>query len=90
MLLALTRRIPWSSTRLLPTMLATSTRPVHAGPNGRQAQYTVTALKRWSCDDNDLPAVSDVQAIHVYDFDNTCECWEYPLFRECLSNHALM
>ncbi|KAF2121908.1 hypothetical protein BDV96DRAFT_609038 [Lophiotrema nucula] len=32
---------------------------------------TVTALKRWSCDDKDLPPVSDIKAIHVYDFDNT-------------------
>ena len=53
-------------------MLATSTRPAVAGPNGKATYHTVTALKRWSCDDKELPAVSDVKAIHIYDFDNTC------------------
>ncbi|KAF2685700.1 hypothetical protein K458DRAFT_403071 [Lentithecium fluviatile CBS 122367] len=53
-------------------MLATSTRPApNAAPNGKQAHYTVTALKRWSCDDSDPPAAADVKSIHVYDFDNT-------------------
>ncbi|QVM05418.1 hypothetical protein D8B26_000129 [Coccidioides posadasii str. Silveira] len=35
--------------------------------------YSTTALKRWSCLNNnkDLPAIPDVKAIHVYDFDNT-------------------
>lgn len=33
---------------------------------------TVTALKRWSCQDKPLPAVQDVKKIHIYDFDNTC------------------
>jgi len=33
---------------------------------------TITALKRWSCVENDLPDVDNVKAIHVYDFDNTC------------------
>tara|TARA_R110002003_G_scaffold184_4_gene14403 strand:- start:4319 stop:5941 length:1623 start_codon:yes stop_codon:yes gene_type:complete len=32
----------------------------------------VTALKRWSCDDKELPPVSNIKAIHVFDFDNTC------------------
>lgn len=35
---------------------------------------TVTALKRWSCQDKQLPQVNQIQAIHVYDFDNTCMC----------------
>jgi len=55
-------------------MLATSTRPAPAaGRNGaaKPTYHTVTALKRWSCDDGDLPPVADVKAIHVYDFDNT-------------------
>ncbi|KAH8643717.1 hypothetical protein IG631_01180 [Alternaria alternata] len=52
-------------------MLATSTRPAVAGPNGKATYHTVTALKRWSCDEKELPSVSDVKAIHIYDFDNT-------------------
>jgi hypothetical protein len=73
MLLVTTRRLSSpSALRLLPTMLATSTRPApNAGLNGKHAHHTVTALKRWSCDDKDLPAAADVKSIHVYDFDNT-------------------
>jgi hypothetical protein len=74
MLLAATKRFCIPSTRhSLPTMsmIATSTRPQVAGPNGRATYHTVTALKRWSCDDKDLPAVSDIKAIHIFDFDNT-------------------
>lgn len=71
MLLSTARRLSLSSVRRsLPPMLTTSTRPA-AGPNGKPSYHTVTALKRWSCDDKDLPAVSDIRAIHVYDFDNT-------------------
>ncbi|KAK4612907.1 hypothetical protein CLAFUR0_13473 [Fulvia fulva] len=33
--------------------------------------HTITALKRWSCQDKNLPAVHQIKAIHVYDFDNT-------------------
>lgn len=32
---------------------------------------TVTALKRWSCGDRQLPSVESINAVHVYDFDNT-------------------
>lgn len=32
---------------------------------------SVTALKRWSCGDGQLPPVEVVKAVHVYDFDNT-------------------
>lgn len=32
---------------------------------------TVTALKRWSCSDTNLPPVDAIRAVHVYDFDNT-------------------
>jgi hypothetical protein len=72
MLLAATKRIcPPSTRHSLPAMLATSTRPHVAGPNGRATYHTVTALKRWSCDDKELPPVSDIKAIHVFDFDNT-------------------
>ncbi|KAI4121522.1 MAG: hypothetical protein LQ338_006319 [Usnochroma carphineum] len=35
------------------------------------ASYTVTGLKRWSCLVRELPPVSQVKALHVYDFDNT-------------------
>ena len=73
MLLATTKRFSTSPVRRSAlSMLATSTRPAVAGPNGKPIYHTVTALKRWSCDDKDLPAVSDIKAIHVYDFDNTC------------------
>ncbi|KAL1650202.1 hypothetical protein SLS61_006125 [Didymella pomorum] len=72
MLLATTKRFSTSPVRRSAfSMLATSTRPAVAGPNGKPTYHTVTALKRWSCDDKDLPAVSDIKAIHVYDFDNT-------------------
>ncbi|KAF2641271.1 hypothetical protein P280DRAFT_468917 [Massarina eburnea CBS 473.64] len=57
-------------------MLATSTRPSLAGlagPNGtgKAMNHTVTALKRWSCGDGELPSAAEIKAIHVYDFDNT-------------------
>jgi hypothetical protein len=71
LLAALRRLISPSTLRTLPSMLATSTRPAPAGPNGKPTHHTVTALKRWSCDDKELPAAADVKAIHVYDFDNT-------------------
>ncbi|KZF21835.1 hypothetical protein L228DRAFT_248589 [Xylona heveae TC161] len=35
------------------------------------SSHTITGLKRWSCQSKDLPAVSQIKAIHVYDFDNT-------------------
>ena len=31
-----------------------------------------TALRRWSCQDKQLPAVDNIGSIHIYDFDNTC------------------
>ncbi|KAF2144395.1 uncharacterized protein K452DRAFT_295851 [Aplosporella prunicola CBS 121167] len=39
--------------------------------NNKTSTHTVTALKRWSCDDKDLPGVDKIKSIHVYDFDNT-------------------
>lgn len=74
MLLAATRRFASPSLFRIPVMLAVSTRPAPiAGrnANGQQAHHTVTALKRWSCHDNNLPPTTDVKSIHVYDFDNT-------------------
>ena len=72
MLLAIPKRFSTSPARRSAlSMLATSTGPAVAGPNGKPIYHTVTALKRWSCDDRDLPAVPAVKAIHVYDFDNT-------------------
>ena len=82
MILAATRRHSLSFLRpSLSTMLTTPTRPTAANQNGtgsahsvvnaKSANYTVTALKRWSCDEQELPPVSNVKAIHVYDFDNT-------------------
>ncbi|KAL8854041.1 MAG: hypothetical protein Q9221_001164 [Calogaya cf. arnoldii] len=35
------------------------------------ASYTITGLKRWSCLTRELPPISQVKALHVYDFDNT-------------------
>ncbi|QDS71460.1 hypothetical protein FKW77_003966 [Venturia effusa] len=46
----------------------------HSTSNGTSSNttYTPTALKRWSCDDDHpLPPVSQIKAIHIYDFDNT-------------------
>ncbi|CAI6339091.1 unnamed protein product [Periconia digitata] len=71
MLLAATRRICSPLLRSPPTMLTTQTRPAPSGPSAKAAPSTITALKRWSCHDQDLPSVSSVKAIHVYDFDNT-------------------
>lgn len=36
-----------------------------------KSSYSLTSLKRWSCKSKDLPGVSAVKGIHVYDFDNT-------------------
>lgn len=33
--------------------------------------HTITSLRRWSVVNKELPAVSSIRAIHVYDFDNT-------------------
>ncbi|KAL9095521.1 MAG: hypothetical protein Q9165_002392 [Trypethelium subeluteriae] len=41
----------------------------HNFTNG--ASHTITALRRWSCDDKQLPSVEQVKTIHIYDFDNT-------------------
>ncbi|SLM37011.1 Protein of unknown function DUF2410 [Lasallia pustulata] len=35
------------------------------------ASYTITGLKRWSCQNKELPPVPQVKALHIYDFDNT-------------------
>ncbi|KAK4173430.1 hypothetical protein QBC36DRAFT_335838 [Triangularia setosa] len=45
----------------------------HANENGHAAssQHTVTAMGRWSILNKQLPAVDNIQAIHIYDFDNT-------------------
>lgn len=50
----------------------------------KPAFHTTTALKRWRSnpEDKDLPAVADIKAIHVYDFDNT-------LFASPLPNKAI-
>ncbi|KAI4759191.1 hypothetical protein E4T52_08578 [Aureobasidium sp. EXF-3400] len=45
----------------------------------RGATHTVTALKRWSCQDPTvLPDMDKIRAIHVYDFDNTLFCSPLP------------
>lgn len=35
------------------------------------ASHTLTALKRWSCVDGELPSVEQIRSVHIYDFDNT-------------------
>ncbi|KAJ5153122.1 uncharacterized protein N7482_009600 [Penicillium canariense] len=40
-------------------------------PPQRPPSHTLTSLKRWSVANRELPAVSQIKAIHVYDFDNT-------------------
>ncbi|KAF1837998.1 hypothetical protein BDW02DRAFT_576723 [Decorospora gaudefroyi] len=69
-------------------MLASTSRPAVAGQNGKATYLTVTALKRWSCDDKELPAVSEIKAIHIYDFDNTL--FASPLPNKQLWNSATM
>ncbi|KAF1988356.1 hypothetical protein K402DRAFT_328966 [Aulographum hederae CBS 113979] len=44
--------------------------------------YTTTALKRWSCQEGELPATSTIKVLHIYDFDNT-------LFQSPLPNKQL-
>jgi len=36
-----------------------------------KSTYSANSLKRWSCKSKDIPVVSAVKAVHVYDFDNT-------------------
>src|SRR4051812_46246002 len=69
------RSLPPLTTPTMSAYAAVSTQPTSKGaPNPKQTYHTVTALKRWRCnpEDKDLPPVSDIKAIHVYDFDNTC------------------
>ncbi|KAK3655780.1 hypothetical protein LTR22_010074 [Elasticomyces elasticus] len=33
--------------------------------------HTITALRRWSCGDKQLPSTDRIKSIHIYDFDNT-------------------
>ena len=33
--------------------------------------YTITAIKRWSCETKHIPALDQIKAIHIFDFDNT-------------------
>ncbi|KAL1303237.1 hypothetical protein AAFC00_006652 [Neodothiora populina] len=40
--------------------------------------HTITGLKRWSCQDKQLPEVDKIRAIHIYDFDNTLFCSPLP------------
>ncbi|KAG8529276.1 uncharacterized protein KY384_005911 [Bacidia gigantensis] len=50
--------------------------------DGKVAPHTLTGLKRWSCQGKELPPVSQIKALHVYDFDNT-------LFKSPLPNPKL-
>ncbi|KAF2470359.1 uncharacterized protein BDR25DRAFT_334433 [Lindgomyces ingoldianus] len=54
-----------------PSTFHASTQLASSGGSYKMAVRTVTSLRRWSCDDKDLPSASTIKAIHVYDFDNT-------------------
>lgn len=47
---------------------------------------SVTALKRWSCAENQLPPVDAVKAVHVYDFDNTRKSRSSRLMHRAIRN----
>jgi hypothetical protein len=70
-MLAATSRLSPAPVRRSAFAMIASTRPAVGGPHGKPSYHTVTALKRWSCDDKDLPPIPEIKAIHVYDFDNT-------------------
>ena len=36
-----------------------------------RSSHSLVGLKRWSCQDKNLPGVAAIKALHVYDFDNT-------------------
>ncbi|KAJ5692470.1 hypothetical protein N7462_001893 [Penicillium macrosclerotiorum] len=57
----LARRSPTAFKMSPGTMIANNRSPLH----------TLTSLKRWSIANKDLPAISQIRTIHVYDFDNT-------------------
>ena len=44
---------------------------VNNGNRPPAANYTVTALKRWSSSNRHLPNLNVIKRIHIYDFDNT-------------------
>jgi hypothetical protein len=69
----LLNRIPRQVTRRYHTIVMVGNY-ANAAANGTSSHpvHTTTALKRWSCDDDHpLPPISQVKAIHIYDFDNT-------------------
>jgi len=41
------------------------------GGSSNSFMYTITAVKRWSCDTKHIPATDQIKAIHIFDFDNT-------------------
>lgn len=67
----LSKRLPVisKSLRMLTTLPNGASNGI-VSPYG-MTSHTVTSLKRWSCDDKELPNPSQIKAIHVYDFDNT-------------------
>lgn len=74
-------------------MTAALTNGTVSSTGRKMTSRTITGLKRWSCQNAELPrkgvvplltsiqssdqatAVSQVKAIHIYDFDNTCGYW---------------
>ncbi|KAL5000182.1 hypothetical protein BDV10DRAFT_162813 [Aspergillus recurvatus] len=62
--------------RSAKSVIAESYAMARGAPNGSLMDHqplsrTITALRRWSIINRELPAVPQVRAIHVYDFDNT-------------------
>lgn len=71
LLIQLRRAVIPSCRMQAPYMTGASANGVVNGYSTNGSSHTITALKRWSCDDKDLPPIPQVKAIHVYDFDNT-------------------
>ncbi|KAL4739463.1 hypothetical protein BDV11DRAFT_187477 [Aspergillus similis] len=62
--------------RSAKSVIAESYAMARGAPNGsfidhQSLSRTITGLRRWSIINRELPAVPQVRAIHVYDFDNT-------------------
>lgn len=68
-LLAATIRFP------KPSGVSSAMASAYSALHGTAAasNFTITALGRWSVLSSTLPAVDKINALHVYDFDNTCE-----------------
>lgn len=70
-MLRLAQRVPPISARRLRMSQPVVNGSAKAAVAGKTSTRTVTMLKRWSCQDKDLPSAQNIKSIHVYDFDNT-------------------